>query len=54
MSDPSYGHADRPPTADEEKSAEEAAKDVDLDEVSEHYEEMADRGANTEGEGKIV
>jgi len=54
MSDPSYGHADRPPTPEEEQSAERAAKNVDLDEVSEHYEEMAERGADTEGEGKIV
>jgi hypothetical protein len=55
MSDPStYGSADREPTPEEEREAERAAADVDLEQVSEHYEEMAERGAHVEGEGKIV
>ena len=55
MSDPStYGSADREPTSDEENKADEVAGDVDVEEVAEHYEEMAERGANVEGEGKIV
>ncbi len=54
MSDTPYGHADRPPTEEEEDMAEQVAAAVDVDEVGEHYEEMAERGANTEGEGKIV
>jgi hypothetical protein len=42
--------ADREPTPDEEKTAE----GLDLDpEVAEHYEEMAERGANQEGEGRL-
>lgn len=44
---------DRPPTPDEEAAAERAAAQVDLDEVTEHYQEMAERGANHEGEGRI-
>ncbi len=45
--------ADRPPTDDEAAAAERAAKDVDLDRVSAEYEEMAERGANVQGEGQI-
>lgn len=45
--------ADRMPTAEEEAAAERAAADVDLDEVAEHYEEMAETGANVRGEGQI-
>lgn len=45
--------ADRPPTDDEARSAERAAADVDIDEVSEHYEEMIERGADVRGEGQI-
>jgi hypothetical protein len=42
--------ADRAPTADEEKAAE----GLELDpEVAEHYEEMAERGANQKGEGRL-
>ncbi len=42
--------ADRAPTADEEKSAERADADPD---VAQHYEEMAERGANQKGEGRL-
>lgn len=45
--------ADRMPTAEEERAAERAAADVDLDEVAEHYEEMAEIGADVRGEGEI-
>lgn len=45
--------ADRPPTAEEEKAAEQARRDVDLGEVAAHEEEMAERGANVRGEGQI-
>lgn len=45
--------ADRPPTADEERAAERAAEDVDLDSVAEHYEEAAKTGAEVQGEGEI-
>jgi len=42
--------ADRPPTADEERKAEQHQGDP---ETAEHYEEMAERGANTKGEGRV-
>ncbi|MBI5088252.1 MAG: hypothetical protein HZB15_05170 [Actinobacteria bacterium] len=45
--------ADRPPTDEEAAAAERAAKDVDLERVAAEYEEMAERGANVEGEGQI-
>lgn len=45
--------ADRPPTADEERAAERAARDVDIDDVAAHEEEMLERGANVKGEGEI-
>ncbi len=42
--------ADREPTADEEKTAD----GLELDpKVAEHYEEMAERGANQQGEGRL-
>ncbi len=44
---------DRPPTEAEERAAEAAAKDVDLDKVAENYEEMIEVGADVEGEGQI-
>lgn len=44
---------DRMPTPEEERAAERAAADVDLEEVGEHYEEMAEQGANVRGEGEI-
>jgi len=44
---------DRMPTPDEERDAEEAAHDVDLAAVADHAREMAQRGANVEGEGQI-
>ena len=45
--------ADRPPTAEEEAAAERGAGDVDLDRVTEHEKEMADKGKNVKGEGEI-
>ncbi|HEY0519416.1 MAG TPA: hypothetical protein VGC84_07970 [Ilumatobacteraceae bacterium] len=45
--------ADRPPTEEEERAAERAARNVDLENVAEHYEAMAELGANVEGEGQI-
>jgi hypothetical protein len=49
-SDPKFGKADRPPTEDEERAAEEN----DLDpHVAESYKEANERGANIEGEGEI-
>jgi hypothetical protein len=45
--------ADRAPTADEEAEAdEEAASGVD-ESVAEHERDMARRGANVKGEGRI-
>jgi hypothetical protein len=43
-------HADREPTADEAKLAEGHAADPD---VAEHYEDMAERGADAKGEGRL-
>ena len=45
--------ADRPPTPEEERAAEEAAEDVPGS-VGEHYEEMIDIGANVKGEGEVA
>ena len=42
--------ADRAPTKDEEDAAERNALDP---ETSEHFEEMAERGANQKGEGRV-
>jgi hypothetical protein len=42
--------ADRPPTAEEEK---EADGEPLVEGVAEHYQEMAERGANQRGEGRI-
>jgi hypothetical protein len=42
--------ADRPPTDDEARRADALEPDP---EVAEHYEEMAERGAKQEGEGRI-
>ena len=44
--------ADRPPTPEEERAAEQSAADVDPD-VGDHYREMAERGASVRGEGQI-
>jgi len=41
------------PTPEEERQAEEAAADVDVEQVAEHYEEMTEKGANAKGEGQI-
>lgn len=43
---------DRPPSNDEEEAAERAAEHADP-EVAEHYGEMAERGVNQKGEGRI-
>jgi hypothetical protein len=45
--------ADRAPTAAEELSAERAAENVDVEQVGEHFQEMAELGANVRGEGQI-
>jgi hypothetical protein len=45
--------ADRAPTPEEERAADEAAVRVDVDEVAEHYEEMTELGAKVRGEGQI-
>jgi hypothetical protein len=45
-------HADRSPTADEERIAE-AHRDTADDGVAAHYEEMAELGAEVRGEGQI-
>lgn len=50
---PIAGFADRPPTKAEADLADEAAADVDLDSVGEHYQEMAEVGADVKGEGQI-
>ena len=42
--------SDRPPTADEERKAEENQMNP---ETAKHYEEMADKGAKAKGEGRI-
>jgi hypothetical protein len=44
------GHADREPTSEEERRAEELKLDP---EVVEHEKEMAERGAEQKGEGRI-
>jgi hypothetical protein len=41
------------PTPEEERAAEKAAVDVDLDKVAEHEREMLELGANVRGEGQI-
>ena len=45
--------ADREPTPEEEATAERVAKDVDVAEVAESYEHMAELGANVRGEGQV-
>jgi hypothetical protein len=45
--------ADRPPTPDEERTAEQVAAEVDPA-TAEHYREMAERGAKAKGEGEIL
>lgn len=44
-------HADRPPTADEERAAERAGG-ADP-EVADHFEEMMEKGAEHPGEGRV-
>lgn len=53
MTDTKFGSADREPTPDELATADEQAKDVDVDEVAEHFSEMTEIGANVKGEGEI-
>jgi hypothetical protein len=48
-----HGGADRAPTADEERRADEAAEDVDVAAVGEHFSEMDEIGAEVKGEGEI-
>lgn len=43
--------ADREPTPEEERVAEE--QEPVAESVAEHYEEMIERGAAVEGEGKV-
>jgi hypothetical protein len=43
-------HADREPTPEEAKLAEKNKLDPN---AAEHYEEMAERGADQKGEGRI-
>jgi hypothetical protein len=45
--------ADRPPTPDEAAAADRAATNFHFDAAGEHFQEMAERGANVEGEGQI-
>jgi hypothetical protein len=49
--------ADRPPTPEEEELADESANDPEAvavqADVAEHEREMAKRGANQQGEGRI-
>lgn len=45
--------ADRPPTPDEERAAEDAAAQVDPD-AADQYREAIERGAAVQGEGEIV
>ncbi|MDQ3757309.1 MAG: hypothetical protein M3394_05635 [Actinomycetota bacterium] len=42
--------ADTEPTADEERAAEQAEVSPD---TPQHYQDMTDRGAEQEGEGKL-
>jgi hypothetical protein len=44
--------ADRAPTPEEERIADEVATDVDPS-SADHYREMAEIGADVEGEGRI-
>ena len=46
------GQADRPPTEDEAQMADQHRDAADPD-VAEHYEEMAELGAEIRGEGQI-
>jgi hypothetical protein len=41
------------PTPEEERVADKAAEDVDLEKVAEHEREMLELGANVRGEGQI-
>jgi hypothetical protein len=47
-----HAQADRPPTPAEEAAAERSVDRL-TDDVRENYEEMAERGANLEGEGQV-
>jgi hypothetical protein len=50
--------ADRPPTTDEEEAADRAREDPDIagdpEDVAAHYDEMAERGVEQKGEGRIT
>lgn len=45
--------ADRPPTRDEEQTADRLAVDIDVGEVGDHFSELTEVGANVKGEGAI-
>jgi hypothetical protein len=48
--------ADRPPTPEEDAAAERERAESDADDrkdVAEHYEDMAELGADVKGEGEI-
>lgn len=45
--------ADRYPTPEEERLADEAARDIDTDRVGEKFHESAQLGVHTRGEGRI-
>ena len=45
--------ADRMPTTDEERLADQAAADVDLAEVGKNEQHMNELGAHAKGEGQI-
>jgi len=45
--------ADRAPTPEEEAAAEKASAGVDIESVTAHEKEMAEKGKNVKGEGEI-
>ena len=47
------GVAGRGPTDEEERAADRAEREVDIDQVAPHYQEMNRRGATVKGEGQI-
>lgn len=46
--------ADRAPTAEEERAADEAAHEVDVERVGEYFQDMAATGASVKGEGALL
>lgn len=45
--------AELAPTPDEERAADAAAADIDVDQIAEHFEQMTELGANVKGEGQV-